>query len=81
MPHIKINLEGHDGPIFGGMEGRVEDLLHTLVLLIANLILENIKPEDRIDVVAAVSVDLFRSVKSGAPQGKNLLVKEVPADD
>lgn len=81
MSHIKINMEGHDGPIFGCMEGRVEDLLHSLVLLIANLILENTEPEDRIDAVAAVSVYLFRSVKSGAPQVKNLIVKEVPADD
>lgn len=81
MSHIRINMEGHDGLIFGGMEGRVHDLLHTLVLLIANLILENAEPEDRIDAAAAVSVDLFRSVKSGAPQVKNLLVKKVKEDD
>lgn len=81
MPHIKINLEGHDGPIFGCMEGRVHDLLHTLVLLTANVILENTEPEDRTEAVAAVSVNLFNSVKSGAPQLKNLIVKEVPADD
>ena len=81
MSHIKINLEGHDGLLFGGMEGRTHDLLHTLVLMTANVILENTEPEDRTEAVAAVSVDLFNSVKSGAPQGKNLLVKEVPADD
>ena len=81
MPHTKINLEGHDGLIFGGMEGRVHDLLHTLVLLTANVILENTEPEDRTEAVAAVSVDLFNSVKSGAPQGKNLIVKEGKEDD
>ena len=81
MSHVRINMEGHDGLIFGGMEGRVHDLLHTLVLLTANVILENTEPEDRTEAVAAVSVDLFNSVKSGAPQGKNLIVKEVPADD
>lgn len=81
MSHIKINLEGHDGLLLGGMEGVVKDLLHTLVLLIANLILQHIKPQNRADIVAAVCVDLFDSVKSGAPQVKNLIVKEVPADD
>lgn len=81
MPHIKINLEGHDGLLFGGMQGRAHDLLHTLVLMTANVILEAIEPEDRTKAVAAVSVDLFNTVKSGAPQLKNLIVKEVPADD
>lgn len=81
MSRIKINLEGHDGLLFGGMEGRAHDLLHTLVLLTANVILETTEPEGRTAAVAAVSVDLFNSVKSGAPQAKNLIVKEVPADD
>lgn len=81
MSHIKINLESHDGSVFGCMEGRVHDLLHTLVLLTANVILENTEPEDRTEAVAAVSVELFCSVKSGAPQVKNLLVKKGKEDD
>lgn len=81
MPHIKINLESHDGPVFGCMEGRAHDLLRTLVLMTANVILETTEPEDRTEAVAAVSVDLFRSVKSGAPQVKNLIVKKGKEDD